>query len=214
MSKSTTFPFRINMNKQARPRHIIPAPYLLDAANILLLILIIAYPIQKYRDSYLYIDKQITTQKDKIAVLETSGRAIEKTLQGLYNKRLLISRLKSEGISWTEKLVCLSEFIPEQLWLTSVYTEKVMSQTKKTSIEEADQEGARIKAEKYLVIKGGALATETYLERIINFSRDLNKNTSFEKDFEAINLVSSTSFTTREGLNKTRFELRAKFKPE
>ena len=145
--------------------------------------------------------ESLKPESEKVAYLKDEKQKLEK-------KMAVIGQLVDKRILWARKLNELSNLIPPQVWLTSLFVEE---RTLKTgSSENETKEG------KFLVIKGVAISggkgKTGELKLVGDFMDRVRNDSSFCADFVSVEQWGSIRRGKMGGLETMHFELSCQFK--
>lgn len=155
------------------------------------------------------LDRKIKMNNRQNAYLQGQLRQAEMDLEKVTTERGLISQLQVKRIEWFQKLLKLSEIMPDDLWLTDL----LIKTTKMTKIQ---KKGAKeVIEETKLTIEGVTVPVVggKPLDSIAKLISSLNSLESFQRDFEPATLV-RTHLSREKDRELMKFEISSKLKGE
>ncbi|NIS69566.1 MAG: hypothetical protein GTO12_11625 [Proteobacteria bacterium] len=151
---------------------------------VALMILLLAGVGLEYLRGSSSVDQQIKMNRRNKAYLTGQINQVEKELQKVREKLLLLSAPHGQSTDWATKLVDLSAIVPSDLWLTGLCVK---------TVKKVMKEPTEVRPETFLIIKGAADPTSGRkpLNGIWQLMSSLNGLESFRRHFEPIQLVST-----------------------
>ena len=201
--------FQINIYRPGRKPKKVPKPtgeerQISIAILIPLMFLLLLGIIFVYMRASTALDRKMQMNRRQKTYLLGQLSKAEKDLAKVVEERGLISTLQVKRVEWVQKLMDLSEIMPDDLWLTDLS----MKTTKK------QKKGSReVEEEIYLAIKG---VTVSVLGRqpgdsIAKLISSLNSLPSFQRDFDPATLV-AYQLSREKGRELMEFEISSKLK--
>jgi len=197
--------FQINIYRPGRKPKKVPKPkeeerrisvaILIPLMFLLLLGITFAY----MRASTSLDRKMQMNRRQKTYLLGQLSQA-ERDLTKAVEERGLISTLQVKRVEWSQKLMDLSDIMPDDLWLTDL-SMKTTKKQKRGSKE--------VEEETYLIIKGATVPVRA--DSIPQLISSLNKVESFQRDFDPFKLVYTNRSRGKER-ELMEFEISSKLK--
>lgn len=203
--------FQINIYRPGRKPKKVPKPKgeerrisvaIIIPLIFLLLVGIILLPKWGFMDASSSLDRRMhMNRRQKTYLIDVLSKA-EEDLKKATKERELISSLQVKRIEWSQKLVDLSEIMPDDLWLTDLSLKTIEKRTSK-----------QVQEETYLTIKGVSvpMAGREPLDSIARLILSLNGLDSFKRDFEPVKLM-GTKLSRKERRELMEFELSSRLK--
>ncbi len=150
------------------------------------------------------LDRKMQMNRREISYLRAELKKQEDDLEKAREKLRLIKRLQVKRVEWFQKLIDLSEIVPDELWLTDLSL-KTTKKQKKGSRE--------VEEEIYLVIKGVTVSVlgRQPLDSIAKLISSLNNLESFQRDFDPATLV-TYQLSRERGRELMEFETSSRLK--
>jgi DNA-binding protein H-NS len=150
------------------------------------------------------LDRKMQMNRRQKTYLSDQLNQAEKDLAKAVEERRLVSRLQVKRVEWFQKLVDLSEIMPDDLWLTDL-SMKTTKKQKRGSKE--------VEEEIYLAIKGVTVSVlgRQPLDSIAKLISSLNSLESFQRDFDPPTLV-TYQLSRERGRELMEFETSSKLK--
>lgn len=196
--------------KRGRGIRLPPIAFLLVGGGVLLLFLLSgvvltnftqerAAQLQKLEEEL----QRLKPESDKVAYLKMEKQKLERRM-------VVIEQLLNRRLLWANKLNELSNLIPSQIWLTSIFIEEKIFKT--DSSEKAEDE--EIKKVRFLIIKGIAVSGEEAggLQLVGDFMEKIRNNHSFFANFLNIEQRNFIRRGKINGLESKFFELSCQFR--
>lgn len=204
--------FQINIYRPGRKPKKVPKPtgptgeerQISIAILIPLMFLLLLGIIFVYMRASTSLDRKMQmNRREKTYLLGQLSKA-KKDLAKVVEERKLISTLQVKRVEWVQKLMDLSEIMPDDLWLTDL-SMKTTKKQKKGSKE--------VEEEIYLVIKGVTVSVlgRQPLDSIAKLISSLNSLESFQRDFDPATLV-TYQLSRERGRELMEFETSSKLK--
>ena len=201
--------FQINIYRPGRKPKKVPKPtgeerQISIAILIPLMFLLLLGIIFVYMRASTALDRKMQMNRREKTYLLGQLSTEERKLAKIVEERGLISTLQVKRVEWFQKLMDLSEIVPDDLWLTDLS----MKTTKK------QKKGSReVEEEIYLVIKGVTVSVlgEQPLDSIAKLISSLNNLESFRRDFDTPTLV-TYQLSREKGRELMEFETSSKLK--
>jgi Tfp pilus assembly protein PilN len=204
--------FQINIYRPGRKPKKVPKPtgptgeerQISVAILIPLMFLLLLGIIFVYMRTSTSLDRKMQMNRSQKTYLLGQLSKAKKDLAKVVEELELISRLQVKRVEWVQKLMDLSEIVPDDLWLTDLS----MKTTKK------QKRGSReVEEEIYLVIKGVTVSVlgRQPLDSIAKLISSLNSLESFQRDFDPATLV-TYQLSREKGRELMEFEISSKLK--
>ncbi len=204
--------FQINIYRPGRKPKKVPRPtgptgeerQISIAILIPLMFLLLLGIIFAYMRASTSLDRKMQMNRREISYLRAQLEKQEDDLIKAREKLRLIERLQVKRVEWFQKLMDLSEIMPDDLWLTDLS----MKTTKK------QKKGSReVEEEIYLIIKGVTVSVlgRQPLDSIAKLISSLNNLESFQRDFDPATLV-TYQLSRERGRELMEFETSSRLK--
>lgn len=201
--------FQINIYRPGRKPKKVPKPtgeerQISIAILIPLMFLLLLGIIFVYMRASTSLDRKMQMNRRQKTYLSDQLNQAEKDLAKAVEERRLVSRLQVKRVEWFQKLVDLSEIMPDDLWLTDL-SMKTTKKQKRGSKE--------VEEEIYLAIKGVTVSVlgRQPLDSIAKLISSLNSLESFQRDFDPATLV-TYQLSRERGRELMEFETSSKLK--
>jgi Tfp pilus assembly protein PilN len=201
--------FQINIYRPGRKPKKVPKPtgeerQISVAILIPLMFLLLLGIIFVYMRASTALDRKMQMNRRQKTYLLGQLDKEERKLAKVVEERGLISTLQVKRVEWFQKLMDLSEILPDDLWLTDL-SMKTTKKRKKGSKE--------VEEEIYLVIKGVTVSVlgRQPLDSIATLISSLNSLESFQRDFDTATLV-TYQLSREKGRELMEFEISSKLK--
>lgn len=201
--------FQINIYRPGRKPKKVPKPtgeerQISVAILIPLMFLLLLGIIFVYMRASTSLDRKMQMNRRQKTYLLGQLSQAERDLTKVLEERGLISTLQVKRVEWFQKLMDLSEIMPDDLWLTDL-SMKTTKKQKKGS-KEAEEEI-------YLAIKGVTVSVlgRQPLDSIAKLISSLNSLESFQRDFDPATLV-TYQLSRERGRELMEFETSSKLK--
>jgi DNA-binding protein H-NS len=179
--------FQINIYRPGRKPKKVPKPtgeerQISVAILIPLMFLLLLGIIFAYMRASTSLDRKMQMNRRQKTYLLGQLSQAERDLTKAAEERRLISTLQVKRVEWFQKLVDLSDIMPDDLWLTDL-SMKTTKKQKRGSKE--------VEEEIYLTIKGVTVSVlgRQPLDSIAKLISSLNSLESFQRDFDPATLV-------------------------
>jgi Tfp pilus assembly protein PilN len=159
---------------------------------------------------YMYIwassslDRKIRMNRSQKIYLSGQLSQAEKDMEKASNEAKLLSSLRGKRVSWSRKLMDLSDIMPDDLWLTDLSIK---------TVEKREKGSKEVQVETHLTIKGVVVPIpgREPLDSIAQLIFSLNSLDSFKRDFEPVKL-GFTQLSREKEREIMEFELSSKRK--
>jgi Tfp pilus assembly protein PilN len=203
--------YQINIYRPGRRPKRVPKPRAEErrisvAILVPLLILLLLGVSFAYMKASSTLDRKIKMNNRQKKYLQGQLKQAEMDLEKVTKERGLISQLRVKRIEWFQKLLGLSQIMPDDLWLTDLSIKTTKKQTK----------GAREVIEETKLTIEGVTVPEvggTSLDSIAKLISSLNSLESFQRDFEPATLV-RTHLSREKDRELMKFEISSNLKGE
>lgn len=199
--------FQINIYRPGRKPKRVPKPkgegrrvsVAILIPLMFLLLLGISFAYMEFSSS---LDRRMhMNRRQKIYLAGVLSQA-EEDLKKAVKERELISSLQVKRVEWYQKLLDLSEIVPDDLWFTDLSIQTIEKKTSNQVVEET-----------YLTMKGVTepVPGRESLDSVARLILSLNSLDSFKHDFGPAKLI-YTGLSRKKGSELMEFEISSKLK--